>query len=232
MKDVWLWLTTEDMQTELRQAEDEGKDLTGLETEIDELTMKGADSDERYQVRISSMLDRIAGLPLREGYPYIEPNEIEAIRAERPDRRGDSINLNELVLAQSDAVIGDRIHGAWLGRCAGCLLGKPIEGIKFPRLRNMVASVGKDRITDYLWRMNPTPEACEAAGKRGLLSFGAEIEYMPRDDDTDYTIMGMSIVNAHGIDFTSDDVAATWMKTMPLLSACTAERVAYRNFAL
>jgi ADP-ribosylglycohydrolase len=54
---------------------------------------------------------------------------------------------------------------------------------------------------------------------------------MPQDDDTSYTIIGMEIIRQKSIDFTPADVARIWMMNMPLLSACTAERAAYRNFA-
>jgi len=45
-----------------------------------------------------------------------------------------SINLRTRILylvhsfVLSYAELFDRIYGAWLGRCAGCQLGKPVEG--------------------------------------------------------------------------------------------------------
>jgi hypothetical protein len=128
-------------------------------------------------------------------------------------------------------VLSDKIHGAWLGRCVGCLLGKPVEGVYSSEIQRLVRSSGNDFLTDYIWRMRPEQKACEEAGRSNLLSFWPQIDYMPHDDDTAYTIIGFELVKQKGIDFCSDDVARFWMMNMPLLSACTAERAAYRNFA-
>jgi ADP-ribosylglycohydrolase len=55
---------------------------------------------------------------------------------------------------------------------------------------------------------------------------------MPIDDDTDYTVLGFLIMSRKGASFSSADVARGWMRRIPLLRTYTAERVAYRNFAL
>jgi len=55
------------------------------------------------------------------------------------------------------------------------------------------------------------------------------IHYMARDDDLDYTILGLHILESYGLDFTSRNVAETWLNRLPYQLAYTAERVAYRN---
>ena len=54
---------------------------------------------------------------------------------------------------------------------------------------------------------------------------------MVEDDDTNYTTIGFAIVKKHGANFTQQDVAAFWCENVPIHHTCTAERVAYRNFA-
>jgi hypothetical protein len=54
---------------------------------------------------------------------------------------------------------------------------------------------------------------------------------MPEDDDTNYTVTGLAVVRTHGPDFSSEDVADFWLRNIPLLHTCTAERIAYRNVA-
>ena len=52
---------------------------------------------------------------------------------------------------------------------------------------------------------------------------------MPRDDDLDYTILGLLLVEAHGTDLTPAYVGEEWLRRMPFLAVYTAERAAYAN---
>jgi len=52
---------------------------------------------------------------------------------------------------------------------------------------------------------------------------------MQRDDDMDYTITGLLLIERNGFDFKTDDVAAFWLTELPFHKVYTAERVAYRN---
>jgi ADP-ribosylglycohydrolase len=99
-----------------------------------------------------------------------------------------------------------------------------------PDIHALIRSTGATFLNDYIWRMGPSQDACEKAGRPKLLTFGKGIAHMPIDDDTNYTIIGMSIVKQNGIDFTPKDVARFWISNVPLIATCTAERAAYRNF--
>jgi ADP-ribosylglycohydrolase len=52
---------------------------------------------------------------------------------------------------------------------------------------------------------------------------------MARDDDIDYTIIGLHILEEHGLGFGPMDVAAEWLDHLPFTQVYTAERAAYRN---
>lgn len=39
----------------------------------------------------------------------------------------------------------DKIYGAWLGRCAGCLLGQPVEGWRRARINGLLKETGNCR---------------------------------------------------------------------------------------
>ena len=76
--------------------------------------------------------------------------------------------------------------------------------------------------------MDPFPEGLSLHDNRRETTLG-RVRYMPRDDDTDYTIMGLDILETYGPDFTTSDVAQQWLTRLPYHSVFTAERVAYRN---
>jgi ADP-ribosylglycohydrolase len=50
-----------------------------------------------------------------------------------------------------------------------------------------------------------------------------------RDDDIDYAILGLHLLERHGDGLTPDDVAQAWLTLLPYLQVYTAERVVYRN---
>mgnify|MGYP006300425709 CR=1 FL=1 len=60
--------------------------------------------------------------------------------------------------------------------------------------------------------------------RRGHITHGV------RDDDTDYTVVGLRLLEEHGKDVTSEQIARFWLKNIPYGKTYTAERAAYRNF--
>ncbi len=52
---------------------------------------------------------------------------------------------------------------------------------------------------------------------------------MPEDDDLDYPLLNLLLLQRHGRTFTTADVARLWLDELPAGRAFTAERIAYRN---
>lgn len=52
---------------------------------------------------------------------------------------------------------------------------------------------------------------------------------MPEDDDLNYPLLNLLLLQRHGKAFTTADVARVWLDELPAGRAFTAERVAYRN---
>ncbi len=224
MKNLWLWWNSEDVEIEKLQAVQEGRDISSVEQEFNLLSKEGIEHTLDLQQKMNNLLDTVQTLPIRDDYTFEEPSDLQAIRDTRPQTK-DRISAKKY----TDNVTADKIHGAWLGRCAGCLLGKPVEGWRTDQLWPIVKAAGHEMLTDYFWRLGITKDIL-AELKPDAQMF-TEFDHMPRDDDADYTITGMALVKSKGIQFTSNDVAQFWMTQIPLLSTCTAERVAYRNFA-
>ncbi|WP_218003437.1 ADP-ribosylglycohydrolase family protein [Nocardia concava] len=130
-----------------------------------------------------------------------------------------------------EAELLDRIHGGWLGRCVGCTLGKPLENgfLWTPEsIRAYLEPFGAYPLRDYVPVSDPVPSEITSRRDWRAATLGG-IDGCPRDDDIDYTILGLHLLEQRGPAFTPDDVAALWLERLPFLQTYTAERVAYRN---
>lgn len=136
MKQKWLSLGREELAVERQQLQDEGRDIGSLAAEFDALADLDIERDPVAQARVNALLDLAQSLPLRADYPFHEPSDLEGIQAARPD------GPRTLPLKLDDETLDDRVLGAWLGRCAGCLLGKPVEGWHSGRLWGYLRDLG------------------------------------------------------------------------------------------
>ncbi|WP_320782948.1 ADP-ribosylglycohydrolase family protein [Streptomyces sp. CRN 30] len=127
--------------------------------------------------------------------------------------------------------LADRVHGGWLGRIAGNMLGKPVErGDHWTRERidRYLRRAGALPLTDYL------PEPVDASDERALrpewrACVRGRVHGSCRDDDVDYAILGLDLLETHGFGFTTEQVGDRWLLRLPYLQTFTAERAAYRN---
>jgi len=121
----------------------------------------------------------------------------------------------------------DRIRGAWLGRVSGCLLGKPLEVLSFQEgrsgLADYVRRAGALPLRDYVGLIEGT--VVERTGKfccAGLL------ERAEPDDDINYTVLALMLLEEHGTRLSTEDVGRAWLNALPAGTTWTAERAAYR----
>jgi len=219
----WLLLSREDLLIELQQATDEGRDISVLRDEFDRVIALDL-SDDLAQRRAELLLDRVQSLPLSDGYGYVEPSDQAGIRAERPP---------STAFPASDVpeeVLQDKILGGWLGRCCGCLLGKPFEGRKSRQIEKFLRSQNRWPLARYASLQAPAEIAAECGMNLSNPSLYEEgINAMVEDDDTNYTAAGLALLRQRGAAFTPEDVAAFWLSNIPVFRVCTAERAAYRN---
>lgn len=214
--------------TELRQATDEGKDIgawADFAKAIEELPL-----GDLREAAADIFLKAVMDAPIRADFPYVEPDDLDGIRAQRPE--------NRLSFAKpaADDVLKDKIRGAWLGRICGCLLGKPVEGFRTPDLHGMLKLSGNFPLTRYITSAdylayNPDPQkviGMAMANKKWIDKLDG---CAPVDDDTNYTVMAAKcVIDKYGRDFTPDNVAEAWVASQPKNAYCTAERRAFKNF--
>ena len=222
-KDQYLWWTKGSLVTERSQLLDEGRDISTLESEFAALQADTANEDTpEFQERVKRLLEAGQELPLRADNPWQEPDGLAEIRSQRPPLP--TLPENPRLDAQ------ERLRGAWLGRCAGCLLGKPVEGWRMPKMKALLEKAGLALPERYFWDTGLTAGDYEALDATRVYKCGQNLDGMPVDDDINYTVAALVLMERKGFDFTPVDMADFWLGNIPASSTCTAERVAYRNF--
>ncbi|MEU1282024.1 ADP-ribosylglycohydrolase family protein [Streptomyces sp. NPDC005805] len=124
------------------------------------------------------------------------------------------------------------LHAAWLGRAAGCLLGKPVEKLPLTGIRALARATGNWPLGDWFTARGLPAELAAAYpwNRRSAGTCLAEnIDGMPEDDDLDHPLLALLLLQRHGRDFATADLAALWLDELPAGRTFTAERVAYRN---
>ncbi|MEU5085812.1 ADP-ribosylglycohydrolase family protein [Streptomyces sp. NPDC021356] len=205
------------------------------------------------------LLDELAELPSR--LAEAEPTDLASIRALCPDwpirgpvtgdspvreprtgdrptqepRTGDRPTQEPRTGDRPAAPGPDRLEAAWLGRAAGCLLGKPVEKIPLDGIRNLARATGNWPLTTW-FTARGVPDDLAAAHpwnrRSAATSLAENIDGMPEDDDLDHPLLGLLLMRRHGRGFTTADLARLWLDELPAGRTFTAERVAYRNLLL
>ncbi|WP_405932622.1 ADP-ribosylglycohydrolase family protein [Streptomyces sp. NBC_00827] len=124
------------------------------------------------------------------------------------------------------------LEAAWLGRAAGCLLGKPVEKLPLQGIRDLARATGNWPLHTWFTAKGVPEELTHAHpwNKRSAQTSLAEnIDGMPEDDDLNYPLLNTLLIQRHGRDFTTTDVARLWLDELPAGRTFTAERIAYRN---
>ena len=117
-----------------------------------------------------------------------------------------------------------KIRSAWIGRISGCQLGKPIE--------RMSMRDGYAALHDYLSDVSPLPLRDYVVYKEGYdiqkeCCHGFLNRSEP-DDDINYSFLALLMLEEHGRELSTNDVARAWLKRLPAGQTYTAERAAYK----
>ncbi len=168
------------------------------------------------------LFDIVINAPLREDFKYNEPSSLDEIKALRKPYS---------YKKQKTGVTEAQVYGAWMGRIAGCMLGKTVENIKSYELVPFLKESGNYPMHRYIYSTDVTKETIEK------YEFGFEVrdyidkfDYMPKDDDTNYVVIAQTVIDKYGRDFTPFDMSRAWLELQCKDQYCTAEKVAYCNF--
>ncbi|GHD84143.1 ADP-ribosylglycohydrolase family protein [Streptomyces naganishii] len=231
------WVQPEDLLGhELRQAVQDGREPAAVAARWraaggPEAPARAGASPQRasryLRLLAEDLLDELAELPSR--LADAEPTGLGAIISLCPDWPAPPAR------GRADAPGPGRLEAAWLGRAAGCLLGKPVEKLPLDGIRQLARATGNWPLTTWFTGRG-VPEDLAAKypwnTRSAATSLAENIDGMPEDDDLDYALLNLLLLQRHGRDFTTTDVARLWLDELPAGRAFTAERVAYRNLLL
>ncbi|MFB6957265.1 ADP-ribosylglycohydrolase family protein [Streptomyces sp. NPDC056309] len=230
------WIQPEDLLGhELRQAVQDGREPSAIAArwraaggpEAPARAGASPGRASRYlRLLAEDLLDELAELPSR--LADAEPTDLAAIKAlcpAWPERPG----------TPAPSGTAEPLEAAWLGRAAGCLLGKPVEKLPLTGIRQLARATGNWPLSTW-FTGNGVPEDLAAAypwNRRSAANSLAEnIDGMPEDDDLNYPLLNLLLLQRHGKRFTTTDTARLWLDELPAGRTFTAERVAYRNLLL
>ncbi|WP_171630438.1 ADP-ribosylglycohydrolase family protein [Paenibacillus plantarum] len=166
-----------------------------------------------------SFAQSLAQMPLRQDWPYYEPDTIEEIWNEcdptRPLGMLRAVNFEEN---------SRRLETAFLSSVCGSMLGKPLEvNPNLYEMREAFSKVGEWPLRDYI-----SDEMLRALGRRHWSWFETardRIHYVAPDDDINYTLVGMLAVEQFGTAFTQLDLRNLWLNHLPISTTWGPERV-------
>lgn len=219
------WIKPEELiGYELSQAVEEGKDASALTSRWAAASRGMADLTSLRSLAEELLAEAQA---LQAADESQEPSELTAIQALRP---ADRPKPGTRRFDRADLL--SRLTGAWQGRAAGCLLGKPVEKIPREGIRAILQSSGRWPLDRYFTAAGLAPDVAARYPwnrKSRPTSLEENILCMPEDDDLNYPMVNLQILEQFGHGFSTDNVGESWLQSMPVLTLFTAERVAYLN---
>ncbi|MFC1714556.1 ADP-ribosylglycohydrolase family protein [Candidatus Poribacteria bacterium] len=189
----------------------QGHAMDGLEEELQGI-------EDSYDA-LAEFAMRVADSPIREDWPYIEPHDLGEIWDEcdpgRPTGAIAEINLDNAA---------ERVEAAFLGAVCGCMLGKPLEANPtLEEIRKAAEATGDWPINDYI-----SEKMLDVLGRRHgswTTTSRDRIQFVSPDDDMNYSILGMLVLERKGIHFTRHDIMNLWLHNLAPGWAFGPERV-------
>lgn len=123
----------------------------------------------------------------------------------------------------------DRISGAVFGRCAGVVLGKPLEmGFDRETIRKYLESVGQYPLNDFVEGYSSKLDI--RLREDCIPSTRGNVRYVQPDDDIHYTILALQLAEQYGEAFTGEDIGKMWTENLPYQWFWCASRQAYYHY--
>jgi len=123
----------------------------------------------------------------------------------------------------TDELIADRIRSAWQGRISGCQMGKAVELLSMRE--------GQEALTSYLKQADALPirdyiplVPDTAVARQFAQCCRGNFDRSEPDDDINYSVLALMMLEEHGAELSTADVARAWLNYLPGGIVFTAER--------
>jgi ADP-ribosylglycohydrolase len=119
--------------------------------------------------------------------------------------------------------VAARVETAFLARVAGCILGKPFEyDPTLDELRALLEPHVERPLRDYVTESTYAGARKPQGQWRELVR--ERVRYVAEDDDINYTVLALRLLEQHGREFTPADVRAQWLFQLPVRATFGPER--------
>lgn len=189
---------------------------------VDDVVARANVTDPEDRVAVLALVDGMAD-SVRGPWAYEEPDALDDIRSSAGPVPAVAVDRTRYA---------DRVRAAWLGRIAGCNVGKPVELGSYwtvERIRDYLELAGAYPLTDYVPALDPMPAGFELREDNWRETTRGRVNGSARDDDIDYTILGLHLLETHGRALRTEHVGRAWLELFPVFQVYTAERAAYLN---
>lgn len=223
------WLKPEErIEHEFHQLHEEGIDISSLQIQWQELVCSVTDS-AGLRIEAERLLDecqRLEEVSEAGCIEVAEPSDLAAIKARASAQDCQSCPTF------SEQMLFEHILGGWTGRMAGCLLGKPVEKVPREGIRAILQNSNQWPLNNYFTGRGVPDEVTQhypwnRASRNNSLR--ENIVCMPEDDDINFTMLNLHVLETAGEGFGTEDIARAWLEMLPVMAVFTAERVAYVN---
>ena len=217
-----LWVKPEELvELEFKQAEEEGRSVD----EFMETWNRYKNTTSDLSLLREKAEDLLSDMAAEEVINVHEPTDYHGIVKQTPQKK------TNLGWQGDEAKLYDKILGGWLGRSAGCLLGKPVEGRPREWIRTLLESTESWPLDNYFTAQGVPEDVFQEYSWHNSYqgALRESIVCMPEDDDLNYPMVNLAVAETFGPKFRPADVLQTWLEKLPVLQVFTAERVAYFN---
>lgn len=194
---------------------------TGYDVEAWVVAANRLDTDDA--AGLLRLVDGMSDSVRTDAWAWEEPDDLESITATLPEVPAPT--------TFDRAAFPDRIHAAWLGRISGCNVGKPLEWgdhWTVPHIEDYLRRAGAYPLDGYVPVLDPMPPQFEL-NDSWVHSARGRVRGSARDDDIDYTILALHLLETFGPTLDPAAVGRAWTELIPLRQTYTAERAAYIN---